>query len=702
MSEGVDLGEAERHLHIIAEGEEVFCFRVFDDDKARADAAKATNGGRDPRADKFTGTLSEAAPRLIAANEDGCGVYVVVNEGGQTKAEIKRVRAVFADSDRAGADLSPILGCGLDPHLVVESSRGKWHAYWIVDDLPLEKFEGVQLSIAAEFDTDASVHDLPRVMRLAGFYHRKAEPFLVRIYHEGGGIPYAGERVLSRFRPVASSASQPAKTTADGLISEGDRHRVMLKVGGSMRRLGVCETAIEQSLQALNVSAFTEAKPVSEVGNLVRWLSQKPANDPGAPRGLAESIRALLTPVSDDEFTAAEAMHPHAFERGEMGAFPHGELTIVGAPGREGKTTILVGIVARYALGAEVAGMRPQTPRRAVILSAEDDRAQYVRKLGAQLDGLSRADRAKIVERVILPDFNDPAVRDYRQLVGMIERHPKKTPTVSALIDALRPMTTDPVPLGLIVIETASTWNDAPEDNPGQRAIVEACKDIAQALGVAVILVHHTSQAASNNLPTLDISANDIRGGTALTFNSRQNWLLVNLGSEDDPLPERDARTTLRRAIAPGNPHRIASLICLDSSKSEDPPPVFLQWERSAKHGPRAVEIQIPAEFAGKRWKKVRAQLIAERVEARQEAKEAARDANVRTCLQAVAKLTEEGKQATVRAVSTLTGHGAAWAEPYLSLAITDGSLTRKGEPVPRVKGLVDVYRPADLSEADK
>src|SRR5690606_31339574 len=99
---------------------------------------------------------------------------------------------------------------------------------------------------------------------------------------------------------------------------------------------------------------------------------------------LAAAIHSLLTPVSDAELEDARSMHPHAFMRGEMGAFPLGELTIVGAPGRAGKTTALVGILTRYALGADLAGMRPQAPRRAVILSAEDDRKQYVRKLGAQ------------------------------------------------------------------------------------------------------------------------------------------------------------------------------------------------------------------------------------------------------------------------------------------------------------------------------
>ena len=48
-------------------------------------------------------------------------------------------------------------------------------------DLPLDQFESVQKTLIARFDGDPAVHDLPRVMRLPGFYHHKHEPFLVRI-----------------------------------------------------------------------------------------------------------------------------------------------------------------------------------------------------------------------------------------------------------------------------------------------------------------------------------------------------------------------------------------------------------------------------------------------------------------------------------------------------------------------------------------
>lgn len=357
---------------------------------------------------------------------------------------------------------------------------------------------------------------------------------------------------------------------------------------------------IARTVRILNLPGLPEKGDVCDwldaghdLDELERLASQ--AESPPAI-GLAETIGGLLSAVTIEELLQAREPHPHAFMRGEMGAFPIGEVSVVGAPGREGKTTILVSTLARFVLGLPMAGLAPIGPRRAVILSAEDSRIQYVRKLGAVLETLDAQQHATLCDRLRIPDLDNPAVRAHRQLVSLADRQPVATAMVDALIEALTPLAADPVPVGLIVVETASTFNDAGEDNPGLRMLADACKRIARALNAAVVLVHHTSQSSRNNLSTLEISSADVRGGTALIDNTRQTWLLVNLGSPEDPYGETDGRTTLRDAVAPGNPHRVTMLVCLDSSKSEAPPPAFLQWERSVHYGPRAMEITPPAD----------------------------------------------------------------------------------------------------------
>lgn len=156
---------AEAFLKLLDPSAETFAFRVFPETSGSTIAACNRNG-----------QIGQLRPFLQQKNEGGGGVFVVVNEGGQRTGEITRVRAVFADTD--GAPLDPIKAA-LRPHIIVESSPGRWHAYWLVEaGFPLDKFSAVQTAIAKKFGTDKSIKDLPRVMRVPGFYHNKREPYL--------------------------------------------------------------------------------------------------------------------------------------------------------------------------------------------------------------------------------------------------------------------------------------------------------------------------------------------------------------------------------------------------------------------------------------------------------------------------------------------------------------------------------------------
>ena len=76
---------------------------------------------------------------------------------GRQAHNVKRVRAAFVDLD--GAALTPILDAELEPHIVGECSPGRYHAYWLSDDCPLDQFERVQRALARRFNGDPSVHD---------------------------------------------------------------------------------------------------------------------------------------------------------------------------------------------------------------------------------------------------------------------------------------------------------------------------------------------------------------------------------------------------------------------------------------------------------------------------------------------------------------------------------------------------------------
>ena len=138
------------------------------------------------------GALDRHFNTLVRLNERGAGIYVPINETdfrGRKAPNIVRVRALFVDLD--GQPLDPVLAHHPPPHLITETSPGRWHAYWQAKDLALDAFSPSQKALLTLFKGDKSVHDLPRVMRLPGFCNRKpelAQPFLARIVRLGAGF----------------------------------------------------------------------------------------------------------------------------------------------------------------------------------------------------------------------------------------------------------------------------------------------------------------------------------------------------------------------------------------------------------------------------------------------------------------------------------------------------------------------------------
>lgn len=176
-----NLEEASKYLKLLDHESEVFTFQTTDESSRKSWA----------KAKVFHGTFDQHADALYELNQAGAGIFVMVNKGNgivyegnrtcRTNANVVEVRALFVDAD--GAPLEPILENSPPPHIVVESSPGKWHVYWRTNDTRLEEFKLIQQTIAKKFNTDPAVNDLARVMRVPGFYHQKGEPFMTRLIH---------------------------------------------------------------------------------------------------------------------------------------------------------------------------------------------------------------------------------------------------------------------------------------------------------------------------------------------------------------------------------------------------------------------------------------------------------------------------------------------------------------------------------------
>ncbi|HVT36312.1 MAG TPA: DUF5906 domain-containing protein [Nevskiaceae bacterium] len=259
-----------------------FTFQTFDDSPSK----------RKSLGQIVHGTLDERWRWLSRMNDQGAGVFVTVNatDGeGREARNITRVRALFVDLD--GAPLDPVMQAPLLPQIVVESSPGRWHAYWLVRDCPRKDFRQYQRGLIARFQADKSVHDLPRVMRVPGFIHRKHEPFVSRLHalHELPPYDIAAlvlafelEKPLAPELPAASAAkAAPAplpQSTADDVAD--DLRDALRSIGsddyGTWISIGMALATLGNAGMPLWLEWSSKSAKYDPQAALDKWKSFKP------------------------------------------------------------------------------------------------------------------------------------------------------------------------------------------------------------------------------------------------------------------------------------------------------------------------------------------------------------------------------------------------------------------------------------------
>lgn len=294
-----DLVAAERFLMHLA-GNEPVTFQTFADQDDGRHLARILHG-----------TLADQGNALQALNQAGAGVFLMVNAGdglGRKSENVVRVRALFADLD--GAPLDPVLVARPEPHLIIESSPGRYHAYWLVSDCPLDRFTPLQAAIAAKFASDPKVKDLPRVMRLPGYWHQKAEPFQTRIQAEHTAAPYTVASLENGLGLLTAQtdpltipiAASPALT---GTVPEGARNGTLTSLAGTMRRHGMSTDAIHAALQQENATRCQPPLDTADVRRIAESVSRyAPDATASQPQHSRRDLATMIDATDDfDELT---------------------------------------------------------------------------------------------------------------------------------------------------------------------------------------------------------------------------------------------------------------------------------------------------------------------------------------------------------------------------------------------------------------
>ncbi|HRD86006.1 MAG TPA: AAA family ATPase, partial [Rubrivivax sp.] len=503
------------------------------------------------------GDLTDCADRLVGLNLSGAGVFWTVNftDGAGRKAEnVTEVRALFVDLD--GAPLQPVMDAGVDPHAVVESSPGRWHVYWLVEGCQRDRFGQLQRALAMMFGADPSVHDLPRVLRVPGFVHRKGEPFRTRIVSLEPMQPYAVAELVQRLGlslsapPPAAPRVDPATGEITGKVTHPGRHEHLRRKLADMNWRGIPEAGIRAALHQINMQDCDPPKLAAEVDALVSdWIQryanqhgqdqrQQQASAPSAPQA-PQRPPFELVPV-DDLDTAHIPPQRWVWED----YIPAGQVTLLGAHGGAGKSTLSLMLAASVALGLPLFGVDTDASP-VVFYSAEDGSDTVRRRLRGILSSMG-VPAASLADRLLVLDASDTAPELAASTWcddGQGGRRPTfgLTKAGADLRDMLAPL---PAPL-LIVDNASDAFGGNENARPEVRAFVRLLAGMVRKQGGAVMLLSHLDKNAARGL-----SSESYSGSTAW-HNSARSRLFIERDKDGAGLALKHEKANFGRLREP-------------------------------------------------------------------------------------------------------------------------------------------------------
>jgi hypothetical protein len=200
----VDFSAARQFLKILGKTKEVTRLRAF---YPSGHPFKAGDSGR------------KAPPSAAIIDEwqaEGRGVYVVINDGGDTDSEITACRAIFCEWDNRPKDWQVTAWQELqlpEPSLQVDTGGKSIHTYWVLaDPIAPDQWRSMQKRLLEHADADRTLKNPSRVMRLPGTYHIGPDG------HAGQQVAIIHQSDLT-YTPDQLNACLPDEQTHTRLIS---------------------------------------------------------------------------------------------------------------------------------------------------------------------------------------------------------------------------------------------------------------------------------------------------------------------------------------------------------------------------------------------------------------------------------------------------------------------------------------------------
>jgi hypothetical protein len=494
-----DLGICENFLDYCTGGEDV-AFRTFDDQESARTFPL-----------KLYGQLDDVAFKLTQENQKGSGVFWVVNKcnNKQTDATVTEVRAVFVDLD--GAELAPVIAAEIRPHVLIESSPGKFHAYWLVSgNFPVTEFSRYQKALARKFNGDPVVSNLSRVMRLPGFYHRKdpSNPFMTRVMNIYDQLPYGPSDILEGLRLNLDEPENKhlrlVTPTENGkrTIPQGQRDVTLTKRAASLRNAGLEYKELLEQLLKINSKECEVPLPEKQVDKIARSVSKMGsyADESTASFGSSEPAKEPAKKQVYFTFEEIDAMEDVEIKWAIPDLLPQGLVVLAGAP-KMGKSWLVQQLSCSIATGGVALSKFPTNQGSILHLALEDPVYRF-------------RDRMKMQKKPGEPSPNKFGV------------FANEFPFAKEGIKEIRRWCDQAINPRMVVIDTLERFKGDVGGSKSQNVYssdyqtMSQFHSVAKDYGISVVIVHHLRKADASD------PMNQVSGSAGITGAADMVWVL--------------------------------------------------------------------------------------------------------------------------------------------------------------------------------
>lgn len=322
--------------------------------------------------------------------------------------------------------------------------------------------------------------------------------------------------------------------TLAGEIIKGRRNDGLAAIGGGLRSMGLTEHEILQTLLVVNNARCDDPLPESEVRQIARSVARyEPDSDVGASVALGASAADDLLRIDsggDYYMTRASAFltQPAPLQWSIRGWIPACGLTMLYGESGVGKTFITLDMAACVACGMEWMGCKV---RQGVVvyLCGEGNYGLRLRVAAWALDrGRTDLDNLIISNRSID--------------IGAM--------TTSTIVKAVRDVTDKSV--SMVIVDTLNNHMAGDENSARDtRMMVNACKEVIDTLGCAVVLNHHIGHGGDAKGRARGSSAWKASLDSSILVSKSGEVLAISSTKMKDARPPEDLHAELRQIELP-------------------------------------------------------------------------------------------------------------------------------------------------------